>query len=253
MIHRVHVIAVFVGFVGASWTACNSKRLAHSGEDPVYPLRGLHAAVPCAGCHGADSFDAAPNLCVQCHNEDRPSPDHFPEQGCIDCHTEEGWDQVEPTQPVDEPPPFEHPEVPETQLCWDCHEAERKGLDHYADPLVKFAPDPVGSSDCGGCHTTTAWDNNAIIHPVRLPHGVEIGPEECAPRPEEEWQTGCVGCHPNGTDTFVCFACHNEDEAPGEFVHANGQGEPTWEESQCLSCHIDAEADNCVEPAGAGG
>ncbi|MBX2800699.1 MAG: hypothetical protein KTR31_23665 [Myxococcales bacterium] len=140
------------------------------------------------------------------------------------------------TTPV---PDFDHAKLPETQLCWECHEKERDGLDHYAagGPL-----DPVTSWDCGGCHTATSWEWEPFVHPVRIPHGVENGPEDCAPRLEEEWLTGCVGCHPNGTDTFECFNCHRDPDDPKEPVHGG-----TWELNQCLTCHIDAEPDNCVD------
>ena len=249
---RFPVAPLVLGFACAAFASC-TKKLPHSGEDPVYPLRGLHAAVPCVGCHGDGTPDTLPTACAACHESDRLSPDHYPGQDCGGaCHVEDGWDVVNPTLvftgetgitdtgPV---PDFDHSTLPETQLCWDCHEEDRKDPKHYAAGVKPGEDaDPVTDWDCSGCHTATAWGYQPILHPARIPHGVEDGdPDDgldCSPRPEKQWNSGCVGCHPNGTDTFTCFSCHDGPKKP---VHGGQFAEKT-----CLTCHVDAEAENCV-------
>ena len=134
---------------------------------------------------------------------------------------------------------FDHSGLPATQLCWDCHEIDRKDPTHYADEL-----EPLLSWDCQGCHTATAWDWQPIEHPTRVPHGARVGQDEvtlqvdCAPAPDTQWQVGCEGCHPGGdTSSFVCFSCHAE---------AHGGPGGTWAESQCLGCHINGEPTTCA-------
>jgi len=211
--------------------SCSSPRLPHLGEEPVYPLRGKHTAVACEACH-TDGFEQLPNTCVACHEVDRPAPDHYPGQACDDCHVEEGWEVVEtpplPTLPTDTG--FDHDSLPEDQLCWGaCHEADRPIPTHYADPKLPLAQ----WWDCSGCHEPDAWFP-AFEHPARIPHGSTASPG-CTPVEDENaWVTGCVGCHPAGTDTFVCYACHVDSHA--------GENKP---ESGCLACHGDAEPTAC--------
>ena len=249
MVHRASVAALIVCVVPSLFLACQSKQLPHSGEEPAYPLRGLHAAVPCVGCHGPGVPEQLPVLCIACHEADRPEPDHFLGQACIDCHVEDGWGIVETTTPTlptgGTPfPKKDHAKLDPGTLCWECHEKERSAPDHYADPASVLKPDPITSDDCAGCHTATAWYWEPIEHPVRIPHGTGTGAvpgESCDQvRPEDQWESTCEGCHPNGTDTYVCFACHNEDAVPGELVH-----DGTWGENQCMGCHVDAESTEC--------
>jgi hypothetical protein len=63
---------------------------AHEGDEPAFPLEGAHAMVSCGDCHGEEP-KALPAACVDCHEDDRPSADHYPEQGCADCHDAYGW------------------------------------------------------------------------------------------------------------------------------------------------------------------
>ena len=235
--NRLTAAVLLLGLSGSPLAGCEGKQLAHSGENPVYPLRGLHAAVPCEGCHGPGTPQKLPTACIDCHDDDRPDPDHNPGQDCYGCHVEEGWEIVEttitlptgdtgPTTTAPDPG-FDHSPLPTTQLCWECHEVERKDPVHYANEA-----NPLLSWDCQGCHTATAWDYKPIEHPTRVPHGARS--EDCEPTPEAGWQIGCEGCHPSGTATFTCQnGCHDN-------VH-----DGTWPESQCLVCHIAGEPQGC--------
>jgi hypothetical protein len=187
-------------------TACD-KRLPHGGEDPVYPLRGLHAAVPCEGCHGPGTPESLPTACIDCHDADRPTPDHNAGQDCATCHVEDGWDVGHTVTDTDTDPPtpptgFDHAALPAEQLCWDCHEAERSEPTHYADPVT-----PTKSWDCGPCHTVNAWDEAPYVHPARTPHGTHVGRAEVE-QPPEEWVVACTSCHPVALTAFDCSTCH---------------------------------------------
>jgi hypothetical protein len=214
-------------------TACD-KRLPHGGEDPVYPLRGLHAAVPCEACHGPGTPEELPTACIDCHDTDRPAPDHHPGQDCSTCHTEEGWGvghTPTDTGPTDTDPPtgFDHTTLAPEQLCWDCHEGERSEPTHYADPA-----NPVKSWDCGPCHTVGAWDEAPYAHPARTPHGTYVGILE---QPPESWVVACTTCHPVELTAFDCSTCHLDIYPHYDPALEAG---PTADAS-CLGCHIAAD------------
>ncbi len=223
--------ALLVSVSCALLVSCGSKTLPHAGEEPAFPLRGKHTAVRCEGCHGVEGYFTLPNSCVACHEVDRPGPDHYPGEACDGCHVEDGWEVVE--TPTIEPTPidtgFDHASLPESQLCWGaCHEADRPEPTHYADPTLPQAL----WWDCSGCHTSDAW-KPAIEHPTRIPHASSASPG-CEPVDDESaWVTGCIGCHPNGTDTFACVTCHDG-------VHDN-----QYVDAVCTGCHIDAEPTDC--------
>lgn len=233
----IPVLAGLVALVG-----CN-KQLPHGGEDPLYPLRGLHAAVPCEGCHGPGTPGPLPTLCADCHANDVPSPDHYPGQECGACHTEYGWlDGVTPTIPTDTGPTVptgdtgtppttvtkvDHSKLASDRLCWDCHEDARKDPTHYADPA-----EPQSQWwDCGPCHTVNAWSESTIDHPARTPHGTVSAGKE---RPEAAWVVACETCHPVEYTTSDCSTCHLDI-----FPHYGDAQKPgPLADESCLACHV---------------
>jgi hypothetical protein len=216
--------------------ACD-KRLPHGGGDPVYPLRGLHAAVPCEACHGPGTPGSLPTTCIDCHDADRPAPDHNPGQDCAGCHTEDGWmfgvtpTDTPPTPPTDTgtvPTGFDHATLPPEQLCWDCHEAERSEPTHYADESNQ-----AKSWDCGPCHTVVTWADAPYVHPARTPHGTFVGNTE---QPPEGWVVACETCHPVALTAFDCSTCHL-DIFPHPWSPDTVAPGPTAD-ATCLECHI---------------
>lgn len=187
--------------------AC-TKYLPHGGDDPVFPLLGQHAFVPCEGCHGPGKPHEEPTACIDCHNTDRPSPNHHPGENCARCHTEEGWDVgVTTGGHTGITPPTHtgtttdiHDTLAPDQLCWDCHEVDRKDPTHYADP----AKETYEWWDCGPCHGTDAWNVDLFDHPCRTPHGsIALSTNPAG------WVVACADCHTGG-DTSVtdCVTCH---------------------------------------------
>lgn len=239
-------VAIFVvSFSSATLfgQAC-SKALPHGGDDPIWPLKGRHAFVPCEACHGPGTPHQESTVCLECHNSDRPSPNHYPGQNCAECHTEEGWgvgvggtgDTAPPPLHTGEPPlhtgggPTDpiHDNLPADQLCWDCHEVDRKDPLHYADPLQQ----PHRWWDCAPCHATTTWLDDLFGHPCRTPHGSNQHPTD-----PTAWVVACADCHTGGDTTVTdCVTCHLAIFDPDHYGVTEAQVDAQG--SQCTdACH----------------
>ncbi|MEQ1503522.1 MAG: cytochrome c3 family protein [Myxococcota bacterium] len=215
---------------------CENKKIGHWIVDPEFPLEGAHAAMPCEGCHGEGTPQALPTLCIDCHADDTPTPDHFRGQDCGECHTAYGWDQfgdadtdadadsdadADTDSDADGDPGFDHSGLPADTLCGDCHEGVRKDADHYTDG---------GPWDCAPCHQTTGWGDSPYPHPARIPHA--------AAAPESSWIIACTNCHPGGdTSEFDCSGCHGAIFP--HFPPASSPGDAA--NASCLGCHPGAE------------
>lgn len=188
-----------------------------------FPLEFTHATLACVDCHSEDPFDDVDSMdmaCASCHLEDDGHDGHRGKE-CDTCHTPEAWDK----------PKFDHNTATDfvlngahaTVACNDCH----------IEPIFETSP----GMDCVSCHR----DDD--------PHSGELG-EQCANCHDEvEWLKApffdhdlvsfpllgehanieCDDCH--ATQIFVdtgtaCIDCHLEDD------HHNG----VFEEN-CESCH----------------
>lgn len=104
-----------------------------------FPIRGMHVDLSCADCHAEDLTTPIPPGCNTCHEEDRPSADHYPGQDCGDCHTDAGWDGAMVDHDDFFPTPHEgvsdcvscHLNTPDnsTFSCIDCHEHRQSKMD----------------------------------------------------------------------------------------------------------------------------
>jgi hypothetical protein len=243
-----------VAFGGPLLLQSCTRTLPHGEPNPLFELKGKHKTVPCEGCHGDGKPRSLPTVCIDCHDNDRPAPDHNPGRNCFPCHTEDGWDvghtdtgltptETGPTETgLTEPTGFDHAALPLDKLCWDCHElvdlgppeieggAPRKDATHYTSPT----PDQVSWWDCGPCHNYTApWDEDYIVHPPRTPHGSLQDPDPLT------WVVACADCHQDETNyaLFDCEMCHVQRN-PAFYPHfgdAQVQG-PLANES-CKVCH----------------
>lgn len=228
-------VAVTVALSGVV-QAC-SKRLPHGGDDPLYPLVGQHTALPCEVCHGPGTPQTLPTACIDCHDEDRPTPTHFPGQDCAQCHVEDGWDVGVTTTghtghtgvpTLDTAPTTTdiHATLAPDKKCWDCHEKERKDDAHYKDPV-----DPAKSWDCGPCHATTTWTDDLYVHPARTPHATYDGGTL---RDEATWVVACADCHPTSLKAFDCESCHL---AIYPHYGDSAKGPSPTSNAACLGCH----------------
>ncbi len=65
-------------------------RMSDFEHDNFFPLNGAHAVLECEKCHGNNTFQGTPRICVQCHAEPDIHAGFFGGQ-CQNCHTEDVW------------------------------------------------------------------------------------------------------------------------------------------------------------------
>jgi len=194
-----------------------------------WPLRGMHTVVSCSGCHGESTVDPQPVTCGGCHEDRRPSADHYPGRDCIDCHNEGGWgDAIEDHSFF--PLEFGHSNVP----CLDCHleddfaAAEPRCASCHARPENHFA------GECEDCHNIQDWFDADFDH------------DQFFPTPHEG-VSACGDCHPsaeNGNyDTFTCTDCHAHRRADMDDEHLGEVSGYVYNSNACLDCHPNGEED----------
>jgi hypothetical protein len=185
------------------------------------PLRGAHAAVPCASCHAAEQpFREAPRECSGCHREDDPHQGRLG-AGCGDCHGESAWaearfDHSETRFPLE----GAHRDV----ACNLCHPAERYE-DTARDCRSCHVPDDVHRGRfgprCESCHTVEAWRSVAFDHDRDTEYPLTGRHREAA----------CATCHTGdlyGRELATdCHSCHRSDDE-----HRGRRGR------DCGSCHV---------------
>jgi len=233
-----------------------------------YPLVGKHMEAECSGCHEDQTFQDTPTTCFSCHAED----DHHEGrsgQECGNCHSPTGWtdtsfDHARDTQFLLD---GKHAEL----VCGDCHTE-----DPFADELdTKCVSCHLENDnheghfgdDCGGCHTSTAWENAGFDHEVATSHALNGAhePLECnachiEPVFSVELQTDCLSCHEDddtheGTQGSQCLDCHTEhswqedvffDHDLTRFPLLGAHAEP-----ECDACHdskVFRDApENCID------
>lgn len=204
------------------------------------PLTGGHALADCTSCHpraNDDQFTATAVDCVGCHAAEYTAPTTHPDhvaQGfgrdCEDCHRPAGWS----------PAYFAHTTWPLTGAhrvapCNDCHDQSPVPRDcvgcHAGDRPTGTSPDhgaPGFPSDCGECHSTSAWE------PADFPDHDALFPISSGPHDRFD----CADCHPDPTDlgVFTCTtgSCHSRGETDDEHDEEPGY---VYESNACLMCH----------------
>ena len=200
-----------------------------------FPLTGAHTSVTCASCHTA-GYSGTASECVACHQSDYngvADPNHAASElstECAQCHTTTAWEPAEIDHGItDFPLTGAHQAV----ACNDCHASGFAGTPnlcyacHISDYTSVDDPDHVGSgfsSNCSGCHTTSAWE------PADWDHSLSDFPLTGA-----HTAVTCNSCHVSGfTGTpTACLACHEQDyTGAGDPDHvANGFV------TECTQCH----------------
>ncbi len=119
-------------------------------QDSEFSLEGAHRTVPCILCHPtpdagleADQFTITNQECVNCHSEDDPHENQFPDESCDGCHSSQeflipDYDHDDTDFPLD----GKHQQVP----CDACH-AEEIGVAGHT--FVRYKP--LGT-ECRDCH-----------------------------------------------------------------------------------------------------
>lgn len=202
----------------AGWTILKDA-LRDNHAPGVFPLRGKHAAVPCASCHKkGQPHDAAPTACEGCHQTPHR---HDLGARCATCHVDRGWSVHVgrfPHERTGYPLVGEHARVP----CARCHAprgtfaarflglpADRCSRCH-ADPhrvAYRTVADPLA---CERCHTERGFvpasfgadRHRAPTFPVDGAH-LAVPCAEChrgkpfPVRVAQAWPLDCAQCHPN--------------------------------------------------------
>ena len=133
-----------------------------------FPLKGNHATVPCAGCHGKNNWDytKANTTCASegCHAEDDAHKGRLGNK-CEACHHENGDNTFNHNTQSAFSLDGKHLEV----RCADCH------------PSMTFKPRPTDcfgchpeprvhkgqyGTACAQCHNTRTWEDIKPLHDV---------------------------------------------------------------------------------------
>ena len=183
-----------------------------------FPLVGLHATVPCQGCHINNQFAATPSDCYACHAKDDKHNGQFGTD-CSLCHSPAGW----------LPASFDHSKsaFPLTGAhvilqCTQCH--VNNVFKGTPTDCVACHKDPayhqgLFGTKCDTCHSTSAWSPARFdrTHAFPISHG-NAG--------------SCRDCHPQTLSGWTCYSCHSEAEMSAKHTDA---GISNF--NDCIACH----------------
>ncbi len=218
-----------------------------------FPLTGAHASLDCTKCHLNNVFTALDMACFSCHAKDDAHQGQFGTL-CDTCHSTTAW----------LPSTFDHSKskFPLTGAhislaCAQCHiNNQFTGLDttcvscHAKDD----AHNGQFGTDCGTCHSTTAWlpatfDHARTKFPLTGAHA-SLSCAKCHINNNfTKLSTVCASCHADPAfhaslfTNLSCDQCHNTSAwSPATFnlSHPNSCGEVTCinhEGATCRDCH----------------
>ena len=100
--------------------------------------------------------------------------------------------------------------------------AARRRTATRATPRTTSTTAPTAGT-AASCHSADGWDDVTFDHKVfPLDHG------------SEEQKATCQTCHPDGTDTYTCYGCHEHTTAN---VVGEHEGKSLAELTDCVRCH----------------
>ncbi|MFQ5857796.1 MAG: NapC/NirT family cytochrome c [Anaerolineae bacterium] len=185
-------------------SACHGQPWPSVDLDAAFPhpieLEGKHAEAWCHDCH--EGVRKPEYQCANCH-EPVMEP-HFG-QVCEDCHTPEGFGQVDLTG-------FEHPVPLEgahaTLDCMACHAAGQSLT--YECAACHQPPEDHLEGTCDTCHTPQGWVESAaslVAQFPQIPHALD-GRDDCLLCHDP---AGQIKPAPGSHEDFVneqCGLCH---------------------------------------------
>jgi hypothetical protein len=183
----------------------------------------------CADCHpdGYGNFDQT--LCAGCHADIDAGfmKEHEAAFGadCLGCHDGTGNTRVDHDTFA-----FKLTGEHAAVACEDCHKDARSLQDYQSAPQDCYSchaeddeHDGAYGRQCGSCHSADGWDQVTFDHKVfPLDHG------------SDEKKPTCETCHPDGTDTYTCYGCHEHTESN---VLGEHEGKSLTELQDCVRCH----------------
>lgn len=209
-----------------------------------FPLRGAHATVACAKCHGRTEPLAgiAPRACIACHaNPHGAGGTEMPLQNandCATCHREDSWQLTATVAAIHADRGFPLAGAHASVECRSCHRpgqalparaANRCDACHTSPHTTAF------EGDCTSCHRMDddAWQARARER-MRVADHARTG----FPLAKPHAGLACAACHRASSDAPYatrfpgrtpddCAACHRDPHG-GQFSgRANG----------CRACH----------------
>lgn len=196
----------------------NRANFDHTLTD--YPLRGAHARVTCAQCHGkGNNYRGLATSCAACHKADDPHRGGLG-AACQNCHTVDGWKALKP---------FDHSRTGfalggahRKANCLYCHTGQRwNGLPASCNSCHAKEDAHRGSrgTNCASCHTAASWNAVTFDHSST---GFALSGGHAG--------ASCASCHGPGNANKhpgkTCVSCHAKDN-----VHPQALG------TQCAQCH----------------
>jgi hypothetical protein len=209
-----------------SFASVEGRTFSH--DRTRYPLRGLHASVPCASCHAgypARIDRPAFATCAGCHGDTHAKRGTVggAATDCASCHSVAGF----------KPSTFTLARHAQSTRCASCH------VDAHAGQL---ATSP-GAGECKACHAPSGWKpstfgvrEHATLRFALTGRHAQISCASChsATRrgPSTTPATGTIGSASVALklDATTCDACHNDPHGGRYRAATSAQG-------TCASCH----------------
>jgi len=202
------------------------KNFSH--DQVAFHLDGKHELLECTACHqGAQTvadLQAAPQLCINCHQQDDPHAGTLG-QDCAKCHTSAAWEKIEYDHSLTD---FPLEGAHGTVECEACHKDllfKSTPTDCAACHAADDAHQGTLGTQCQQCHTAESWNR------VNFDHNLTAFKLTGAHQTAE-----CVDCHKDmlfKSTPANCNACHKEDDA-----HEGDLG------TQCEQCHTTIDWEN---------
>jgi hypothetical protein len=130
------------GQLGTACETCHNEtkwrqKVSFDHDLTMFPLIGLHAAVPCEECHRTQAYRETPKICSACHKDNH----HDGKLGaqCSRCHNPNGWALWR----------FNHDRETKFPLS-----GAHRGLECHACHTAKAEAKVTAPTTCYGCHAS---------------------------------------------------------------------------------------------------
>ncbi len=214
------------------WKPIRPRPEFNHNTQTAYALAGMHAGVPCQGCHLNPVFRKTAHDCASCHADL-----HRAQMGnrCEQCHSVRGWTPATRLNAREHSNRFPLLGAHARTECESCHQGAAVGVFvgmstecitcHRADfTSAQNPPHQTFPVDCSQCHNMNSWGSANFNHNVVFPL---TGAHAALP---------CAQCH-TGNDFSsaprTCNGCHMADY--------NGTTDPNHAQAafptDCSLCH----------------
>jgi hypothetical protein len=197
-----------------AWKPIRAHPEFNHNTQTAYPLNGMHADVPCQGCHINPVFKKTAHECASCHADL-----HRAQMGtnCDQCHTVRGWQPATRFATREHSNRFPLLGAHATVQCESCHRGAANAVFvgmstecvncHRADFVgAQNPPHQQGNFplDCSMCHSMNGWLGAKFDH-AAIAHFALTGAHATL---------ACTACHVGGKfagTPAACVNCHQAD------------------------------------------